>query len=557
LTLSPELRQQYLTPSQAEVVIRQVVHAQMENSPPRLFDTATGFLHGRDAQINVFKSTALYKELLSLTIKHADRQLEHIEEVVLSYFRYAMLSHRWEGKEPLLHGIKRKAVYKLEPVGGMHKLQSFCKVARDAECHWAWSDTCCIDRTNNVELQASVNAMFVWYRHSALTIIYLSDVLPSSESGALAASAWNKRGWTVQEFLAPKVVIFYQKDWTPYLADHSPNHKQSVTIMQELAQATNIDRQSLLDFRPGMRGARERGAREILQWVSKRVTTYQEDIAYSLFGIFDVHLPVIYGENKHHALGRLLQEIIARSGDITALNWVGKPSEFNSCLPADIALYEVPPCTLPSPSEEDIRTAISSLRNTVAVELASNLYTLLDNLRAPRFANCRLRLPCIVFPVEALKRRRDLDQVQVASYITYEVNAKGLNDLLITTEDKLMQSPQERHAFLLVRPWDRDLLHPVSDSADSDDTPSAGDSIPPWSPIDDWFPAGSGLDDSESDTQALQLIVRLGQPFSAFLLARQRGGEYKRIASDHDIIAQVKDMASVRDMKDVRTLEIL
>jgi hypothetical protein len=53
------------------------------------------------------------------------------------------------------------------------------------------------------------------------------------------------------------------------------------------------------------------------------------------------------------------------------------------------------------------------------------------------------------------------------------------------------------------------------------------------------------------------LIVRLGQPFGAFLLSRQRGGEYKRIASDRNIIARVKDMASVGDMVDIRTLEIM
>ncbi|KAG1835978.1 hypothetical protein DFJ58DRAFT_819835, partial [Suillus subalutaceus] len=51
-------------------------------------------------------------------------------------------------------------------------------------------------------------------------------------------------------------------------------------------------------------------------------------------------------------------------------------------------------------------------------------------------------------------------------------------------------------------------------------------------------------------------IVHLGQPFSAFLLARHRDGEFKRIASDHDIIARVKDITSVNNM-DIRTLEIL
>ncbi|KAJ8597767.1 WD40 repeat-like protein [Rhizopogon salebrosus TDB-379] len=548
------LRQQYLSPSDAEVMIRQVVHAQIENFPPRLFHTTTGLLHDRNAQINVFETSTQYKELLSLTMKHADRRLECIEEVVMTYFRYAMLSHRWEEQEPLLHDIQGKAVYKLELVGGVHKLQSFCRVARDAGYRWAWSDTCCIDKTNNVELQESVITMFVWYSHSALTIIYLSDVLPLSKPGALAASAWNKRGWTVQEFLAPKVAIFYQKDWSLYLDDRSPNHKESLTIMQELVHATGIDTSTLVAFRPGMKGAREK-----LQWASTRTTTLQEDIAYSLFGIFGVRLPVIYGEKKQDALGRLLQQIIAQSGDITALDWVGKSSQFNSCLPADITSYEVPPFAPPSPSEHEIQTTVSSLRNTAAVELALNLYTTLRNLPAPRFAHCRLHLPCIVFPVAALRRRHDQDQV--APDVRHEVKAEGLNDLLITTEDKLIPFPRTKHAFLLVRPWDRDILYPVPDSApdstDSDDTQGVDDINPPESRADDWFHADHGPDDSESHTQALRLIVRLGQPFGVFLLAQQRGGEYKRIASDHDIIAQVTDMASVRCMMDVRTLEIL
>jgi hypothetical protein len=551
LILSSELRRRYISPSDAEVAIRKVIDAYVENFPPRLFDTAAGLLRDRDAQINVFKISTQYKELLSLTIKHADRRSERIEEVVVTYFRYAMLSHRWEGKEPLLHDVQDKVVYELEPSDGVHKLQSFCQVARDAGYRWAWSDTCCIDKSNNVELQESVNTMFVWYRHSALTIIYLSDVSHSSKSGALAESTWNERGWTVQEFLAPNVVIFYQKDWSLYLDDRTPNHKESVAIMQELTYATGIDLRALVNFQPEMRGAREK-----LQWASRRVTTRQEDIAYSLFGIFGVHLPVNYGEKKQNALGRLLQEIIARSGDITALDWVGKSSEFNSCLPADIASYEVAQCTLPSPPEDEIQTAISSLLNTTAVELASNLYTVLCDMRAPRFANCRLNLPCIVFPVTSVRRRRDEDH---AAYFAYELKAEGLNHLEITTEDKLVQFSRTRPArqvFLLVRPWDRSLLE-LPDFADCD-MQNVDDSI--LSPSCDslaGLPAGYESDDSETYLRALRLIVHLGQPFAAFLLAQQWGGEYKRIASDYDIIAQVKDMASVRDLMDVRRLEIL
>ena len=55
--------------------------------------------------------------------------------------------------------------------------------------------------------------------------------------------------------------------------------------------------------------------------------------------------------------------------------------------------------------------------------------------------------------------------------------------------------------------------------------------------------------DSESDTQALRLLVCLGQPFRAFLLAQQPGGrEFSRVASDHDIVAEVEDVTSVGEV---------
>ncbi|KAG2368725.1 heterokaryon incompatibility protein-domain-containing protein, partial [Suillus spraguei] len=124
-----------------------------------------------------------------------------------------LLSHRWEETEAVLPDIQDKVMYKLDELGGITKLQSFCKVACDAGYRWAWMDTCCINRRSNTEVQESVNSMFVWYRRSALIIIYLSDVPPSSKPSALARSIWNERGWTLQELVAPKVIIFYQKDW--------------------------------------------------------------------------------------------------------------------------------------------------------------------------------------------------------------------------------------------------------------------------------------------------------------------------------------------------------
>ncbi|KAG1821948.1 WD40-repeat-containing domain protein [Suillus subaureus] len=521
-----QLRQQYVSQSEVEYAIRRAIHTQLKNAPLRLINT-TGRLCNREAQIDAFTESTAYKELLHSLVIHAPLQTEFIKEAVA----------KWERKEPLLYDIQGKDIYELDPVGTVAKLQKFCGVARDAGHRWAWSDTCCIEQNNNVELGESVNSMFIWYHYSALTIVYLSDVPPSSESGALANSIWNTRGWTVQEFLAPKIVLFYQADWFLYLDDRSRNHKESISIMSELERSTGINARALVAFRPGMRDAREK-----LRWASNRDTTREEDIAYSLFGIFDVSLPVIYGEKRQKALGRLLQYIIAHSGDITALDWVGQSSNFNSCLPAEISSYKAPSCTLPSLSEHDMEVSVSTLRNNiVVVESASKLYTLLENLSFLRFADTRLQLPCIAFPLTEVRRRPVQDG---ARCFTYDIKANGLHDLLVTTKDKLAQfSParRTRQTFLLVRPWNRYDLELVDFT---DETQS----------VDDW-PDEPG--DVELVTRELKLLVRLGQPFGALLLAQQRGGEYKRIASDNRIIAQVRDIASAVEMMDIRTPEIL
>ncbi|KAG2107882.1 uncharacterized protein F5147DRAFT_837109 [Suillus discolor] len=531
-------------------LIRKAVWIELENAPLRLLNTSTGLLCNRAAQTNSFKMSSEYKELLSSTTKHSDLQTERIKDVVATYFRCVLLSHRWEETEVLLHDIQDKVVYELNGLGGITKLQSFCKIVRDAGYHWAWIDTCCIDKNSNPEVQESINSMFVWYRHSALTIVYLYDVPPSSQPGALAQSVWNERAWTFQELVAPKVVIFYQKDWSLYLNDRSPNHKESPAIMKELEDVTGIDARTLISFRPGMSDARQR-----LQWASSRITTLQEDIAYSLFGIFDVHLPVMYGENKQNALGRLLQEIVARSGDITVLDWVGQASKFNSCLPAYITSYSTPPRTLPSLSEDQIQTTISSLRkNPVALDLASKLHDALDCMSAARFVSYRLYLPCIAFRVTEVSLSYGPSETQ------YQVKADGLHDLLITTNEPLVQSSQTRppqQTFVLVRPWDRSLIE-LSDFADLlDDTESEEEYwTPPPSPSDDSSSRSFVKQVDGSKSRALRLLVHLGQPFRAFLLARQRRGEYKRVASDRDIIAQVKDVASVRYLMDIRMMEI-
>jgi len=74
------------------------------------------------------------------------------------------------------------------------------------------------------------------------------------------------------------------------------------------------------------------------------------------------------------------------------------------------SLRIAPSCMLPSLSDDDMQTCISSLQDAVDVELASRLYHKLSHLSAPRFAAHRLHLPCVVFLVTEVRWRRGDDQ---------------------------------------------------------------------------------------------------------------------------------------------------
>jgi hypothetical protein len=48
---------------------------------------------------------------------------------------------------------------------------------------------------------------------------------------------------------------------------------------------------------------------ERMLWAGRRQTTREEDKAYSLLGIFDVYMPLIYSEGRERVLKRLREEI--------------------------------------------------------------------------------------------------------------------------------------------------------------------------------------------------------------------------------------------------------
>ncbi|KAI6041623.1 hypothetical protein EDC04DRAFT_3109629 [Pisolithus marmoratus] len=311
--------------------------------------------------------------------------------VVTRFFGYVMLSHAWQGNEPSFQDVNEvKSVQNLPDTPLNQKLRNFCEETRKLGYNWAWSDTCCIDKTTSSILNQSLTSMYKWYADSAATLGIQSNL------GDLAHCLWMTRAWTLQELLVPQVIFFYDSEWQPYLGITGANHKESPEIMQELADAIKIPHGTIVRFSPG-----DLGVREKLRLASTRNAMVEEDVAYSLIGIFQSDIRPHYGEGAD-ALGHLLEEIVARSGEVAVLAWSGESSSYNSCLPASISVYSQIPYNPPSLEGEEMETCITELRGKLPQREALSLYNHISFLPPARFATRRLHLPCVVFSVRRL-----------------------------------------------------------------------------------------------------------------------------------------------------------
>ena len=265
------------------MAIRRAVQDAIRESPRVLINTVSGRLLDKSEQAASFESLPAFNELISSMTTHIDHA--RIGQDVTQYYRYAMFSHKWEDSEPLFEQVIRIVVYDLGESPTHDKLRMFCKIVRDAGLHWAWSDTCCINKADHFVLQEAMVAMFKWYQGSAVTLVLLRGVRSPSRRGDLARNIWNTRAWTFQEYHASKVVRFYNEDWTLYMNLDIPNHKESPEILSEMEEATGILARALMALRPGLDDIQEK-----LCLASRRETTLAEDVAYSLLGILSILL---------------------------------------------------------------------------------------------------------------------------------------------------------------------------------------------------------------------------------------------------------------------------
>jgi hypothetical protein len=215
--------------------------------------------------------------------------------------QYAILSHTWDAEEVLFQDLQNGTGKNMR---GYRKLRFCADQAQHDGWEFCWVDTCCIDKTNSTELQKSINCMFRWYKGAATCYVYLADVTASAFDAANKArwepafrqSKWFTRGWTLQELIAPCSVEFFSQEGVR-LGDKS-------SLEGLIRDITGIPLNAL-------RGSplSSFSNSEKLTWIGGRKTTIEEDMAYSLFGIFDIQMPLLYGEGRDKAFRRLLDVV--------------------------------------------------------------------------------------------------------------------------------------------------------------------------------------------------------------------------------------------------------
>jgi hypothetical protein len=232
---------------------------------------------------------------------------------------YAILSHTW-GKEEISFQEMQQMSFviggytsiPLEQKAGYHKIRGSCKIVIQHGLSYIWIDTCCIDKTSSAELTESINSMYRWYQNARVCYVYLADVPNGGDIGSgdltFEKSRWFTRGWTLQELIAPSDVRFYSQSWDPIGTKY--------TLSSEISEITSIDIGVLKGEDPQLMSMAIK-----MFWASNRKTTRPEDTAYCLMGLFDVNMPLMYGEGKK-AFIRLQEEIMKYSDDHSLFAWI-------------------------------------------------------------------------------------------------------------------------------------------------------------------------------------------------------------------------------------------
>ncbi|KAJ2897138.1 uncharacterized protein MKZ38_004956 [Zalerion maritima] len=212
---------------------------------------------------------------------------------------YAILSHTWEAGEVTFQDWQNPQESSRQ--AGCAKIKGACEQTREYGLSYLWVDTNCIDKTSSAELSEAINSMFGWYKEAKICFAYLVDIEGDEDFGR---SRWFTRGWTLQELLAPTQIFFFNRDWR--VIGTRDNLSQLISIITRIRPEYLRGDGSFFNATVATR----------MSWMANRTATRQEDMAYCLLGIFDINMPLLYGEGEK-AFVRLQEEIVKISADMS------------------------------------------------------------------------------------------------------------------------------------------------------------------------------------------------------------------------------------------------
>lgn len=225
---------------------------------------------------------------------------------------YAILSHAWGDQEVTFQDWQNRQ--QAATKRGFSKIQKACSEALNYKLDWLWVDTNCIDKSSSAELSEAINSMFAYYQKSEICFVYLVDVSTVNQDRKLLFSQirnsrWFTRGWTIQELIAPQHLVFHAADW-------SRIGRKDGSLVNLFTSITKID----MVYLNGRKSIHRASVSKRMSWLAKRTTTRTEDMAYCMLGIFDINMPLLYGEGRR-AFFRLQEEIIKSCNDHTIFCW--------------------------------------------------------------------------------------------------------------------------------------------------------------------------------------------------------------------------------------------
>ncbi|KAK7443556.1 hypothetical protein VKT23_015729 [Stygiomarasmius scandens] len=203
---------------------------------------------------------------------------------------YAILSHTWIRRMEVLYDRFIHPQGETFSKQGYKKIQAACKQARRDGICYIWIDTCCIKQGNHDDVAANITSMYAYYQNAEVCYVYLVDVKGKWD---IMSSKWFIRGWTLQELLAPRTVVFFNEDWQQIGGKHEL--RDDIHSLTTIPPTVISGEQSIQDVDVLTR----------MTWATRRSTTKLQDKAYCLQGLLGVTVEPNYGENVYISFNRL------------------------------------------------------------------------------------------------------------------------------------------------------------------------------------------------------------------------------------------------------------